>query len=102
MRLSAVYAFLLIAVYGKVLGFRPASPWTSTSLDETSLGATRRSFVENFSVATFAGTVALVTTTVQEAAASGGATAGGVYLLSVRLQSSSCGELKVAVMVPES
>lgn len=47
------------------------------------VGATRRSFVEK-SVATVAGSVALVTSAVQEAAASGGATAGGVYLLSVR------------------
>ena len=48
------------------------------------VGATRRSFVENVSFATFAGTLALVTGAAQEAAASGGATAGGVYLLSVR------------------
>ena len=47
------------------------------------VGATRRSFVEK-SFATVAGSVALVTSAVQEATASGGATAGGVYLLSVR------------------
>ena len=47
------------------------------------VSATRRSFVENVSIATIAGTVAFVTNTVPEAAASGGATAGGVYLLSV-------------------
>lgn len=79
---------LLAASGGPVAAFCPSPVRSSATLahhqrDGTALSATRRSFVENLSLATLA-TVAVGANVVQEAGASGGATAGGVYLLSVR------------------
>lgn len=54
-------------------------------LEGAALFASRRSFVESFSITSVIVGSSLLLSPIEEANASGGATAGGVYLQSVRL-----------------
>jgi hypothetical protein len=84
-RIQNVIALLIVLVattFGSVTAFQLGT--TSTSKDSTLYHSTRREFFEKGSLASIATIVPLMIGVLpQEALASGGATAGGAYLLSV-------------------
>ena len=82
---------LLVAMPCATLAFVTPSSVDRSSVvmtrpEETSLAASRRDFVETITRTTVLGTAALLTSSspAQNALASGGATAGGAYLLSAK------------------
>jgi hypothetical protein len=87
MRLVLSTLVVLLACHQAAAAFRPCmfqpALRTRPTCDDTALRATRRDFVEKAAISSIAAVAASFALS-RKVEASGGATAGGVYLLSVR------------------